>query len=104
MVVLNPNHVSLPDLGENDLSEGEVDGSVGEPVRLVEVHLSCLRGKAKRERRGELEKKEVERTNRWRLTRVVVEKRPEDRVGETTAESGQEEGERESERSGFERS
>lgn len=47
MVILNPDHVSLSDLGENDLSEGEVDGSVGEPVRLVEVHLSCLRGKGR---------------------------------------------------------
>lgn len=41
VIVLDPNHVALLDLRENDLSERKVDRSVGEPVRLVEVHLSC---------------------------------------------------------------
>lgn len=55
MVVLHPDHIAFSSEGEHDLGKGKVDGSVGEPVGLVKVHLSG----------------------------VVMEQRPEDRVGET---------------------
>ena len=52
VVVLDPNHAILPDLGADCLGKFEVDLTVGEPVGLVKVHFA----------------------------RVVVEERPEDGV------------------------